>query len=223
METLWATSKRPISWFVIVDSDKTILRHGLRTYLIREFMPTDWKEIILTRLTNLRSSHFSSITNFNHAFNLALRQLDNQLRFWQIRSIYLNAIGKETAKFLEASPDKLFPLEALMTRAIKVASCTEPTKHTSQSNQSDASTANVTVARSGNKKEFCMDQKKKQRGGKKGNGTVNLGDSKPDAPGSSSSGGHGGGGPGESGAWNGGMKGKALSRSSHSKLTMATP
>ena len=107
---------------------------------------------------------------------------------------------------MEASPDELSTLKALMTKAPKVASHTEPTKHTSQSNQSDAATANVMVVGSGKKREFWVDKRKKQKGDKKGNSTVNLCDSKADVPGSSSSGVSGGGG---SGGWNGGINAKA--------------
>ncbi|KAJ3042313.1 hypothetical protein HK097_002077 [Rhizophlyctis rosea] len=153
MENLWATALRPTTWFNVINNAHQIIQVGLRTHLLKEFMPPDWKDTILNRLHGLRSSQYANITNFNHAFNLTYRQLDERLPIWQMRNIYLNAIAKETAKFLEASPDDLSTLEDLMARAVKVAPRSDPPKQPSQLSSTEKATANVTVTGSGKPKE----------------------------------------------------------------------
>ncbi|KAJ3056401.1 hypothetical protein HK097_007130 [Rhizophlyctis rosea] len=208
MENLWATTLRPTTWVNVINDDHQIIQVGLRTHLIKDFMPPDWKETILNCLHGLCSSQYANITNFNHAFNVTYRQLDERLPFWQIHSIYLNAIAKETAKFLEASPDDLSTLEEIMACAVKVASRTELFKQPSQLSSTDKVTANVTVTGSRKSKETWSERRKRQKEEEKAGGSANPGDGKSATPGSSNVGNKGGGGEGKSNSSGGGSGGK---------------
>ncbi|KAJ3044853.1 hypothetical protein HK097_001354 [Rhizophlyctis rosea] len=81
-----------------------------------------------------------------------------------------------------------------MTRAVKVAPRTEPSKQPSQTLSTEKATANITVTGSGKPKETWSESKKRQKEEKKAGGSANPGDGKFAIPSSSNGGNKGGGG-----------------------------